>query len=172
MPVEFELVSNALVYLLKSRLISMRTSQDDINEKHLTDLDKEVDLRTLYLSCYQINKLGLAAMKGSIDLDMVHQLYSDLKIGLKSMVLSNYLHLLYLCTPYELVRGFRNLDFDIYHNKVNNFCIYISYFIFELKFNYLKYLALNEDELKCAEVCGINEGFVQKKKFNQKINVK
>lgn len=104
---------------MNNKLIGINTPQDNKNGKQLTISDEEVDLRTLYFSGYEINKLGLAAMKGNIDLDMVDQLYTDLKIGLKSMVLSNYLHLLYLCTPYELARCFRNLDFDIYHTKVN-----------------------------------------------------
>lgn len=95
----------------------MSAAEDD---KKLIELKaEEIDLKTLYISYYKINNLGLAAIKGHIELDVVHQLYTDLSVGLKTMVLSNYLHLLYLCTPYELARNFRELDFDIYYCKVN-----------------------------------------------------
>lgn len=78
----------------------------------------EFDLKTYYFSTFEITKLGTAAIKGNVDLDCVDQLHSDLKIGLKTMVLSNYLHLLYLCTPYDLVNSLINVDYDTYAHKV------------------------------------------------------
>ena len=111
-PKEFDLISNALDYLLKKELVR-------VNSEHSVKVEGDLDgLETLYFSYFEITKLGMAAIKGNVDLDNVHQLYADLKIGLKSMVLSNYLHLLYLCTPYELVNSMINIDFDIYARKV------------------------------------------------------
>jgi len=148
-PAEFEIISDALIYLLKNKFLTMSESEDQ-KSKIETSIET-IDLKTLYKSYYKISNLGLAAVKGNIDLDSVHRLYSDLSIGLKTMVLSNCLHLLYLCTPYDLSRHFRDLDFNIYH---------------------CKYLELNEDEVKCARIIGVQEDFVQKKRFQTKITSK
>jgi len=40
---------------------------------------------------------------GPIDVDRGKQLYDDLTQAQESLVLANYLHLLYLVTPYDLV---------------------------------------------------------------------
>lgn len=40
---------------------------------------------------------------GSIDVDSGTKLYSDLSSAQQSIVLANYLHLLYLVTPYDMV---------------------------------------------------------------------
>lgn len=51
-----------------------------------------------------ISKLGRAAIKGGLDLDTAHVLYEDLVQAQSSLVLFNVLHLLYLVTPYDLVK--------------------------------------------------------------------
>lgn len=110
-PDEFELISSALVYLLENSLIKVNTSGNTV-------ADWKSDAKSLFFANFEVTQLGLAAIKGNVDLDCIHQLYSDLKSGLKCLVLSNYLHLLYLCTPYELVNSLNNVDLDIYLNKV------------------------------------------------------
>jgi POLQ-like helicase len=114
-PDDFDLISNALVYLLKSRLIEINSS-DPLAKCTVTEI---TNVKALYYVQFEITKLGLATTKGNIDLDYVDQLYVDLKTGLKTMVLSNYLHLIYLCTPYELINSLNNIDLDTYINKVN-----------------------------------------------------
>jgi hypothetical protein len=66
------------------------------------------------------------------------------------MVLSTNLHLLYLCTPYELVNSLLNIDYDVYSRKFCN---------------------LTEDEVKCATIIGVTEQYIHKKRFNKAINV-
>lgn len=107
-PEEFEFISNALVYLIKNGFIKSSGSIPSDSE----------NTRSLFYSEFEVTQLGKAAIRGNIDLECVNQLYTDLKFGLKSLVLSNYLHLIYLCTPYELVNGLTNFDFDIYLRKV------------------------------------------------------
>uniref|UniRef100_A0A4W3J0M3 Helicase, POLQ like n=1 Tax=Callorhinchus milii TaxID=7868 RepID=A0A4W3J0M3_CALMI len=51
----------------------------------------------------EVTTLGHATYKGSIDLEYCDVLYKNLKKGLEGLVLSNYLHLIYLVTPYDLV---------------------------------------------------------------------
>jgi len=115
-PQEFNLISNALQYLLKNKLIILKKNAVDYD---VNDLEKENDLNKFFFtSQLEVTKLGTAAIKGNIDLDYVHQLYDDLEIGLKSIVLSNSLHLLYLCTPYDLVNSLTGVDFDTYCRKV------------------------------------------------------
>jgi hypothetical protein len=41
---------------------------------------------------------------GSVDLNFATQLYKDLKKAEESLVLTSHLHLLFLVTPYDLVR--------------------------------------------------------------------
>jgi len=119
-PEEFNLISNALFYLLKNKLITLKKNAKDI-EFDINDLEKENDLNELFFTGkLEVKKLGIAAIKGNIDLDYVHQLYEDLAIGLKSIVLSNNLHLLYLCTPYDLVNNLNGVDFDTYCSKVKS----------------------------------------------------
>lgn len=117
-PEEFNLISTALLYLFKNKLITLKKEGKDL-DYDVNDLEKENDLNKLFFYCrLEVKKLGIAAIKGNIDLDYVHQLYEDLEIGLKSIVLSNNLHLLYLCTPYDLVNNLNGVDFDTYCSKV------------------------------------------------------
>lgn len=110
-PKEFVIFYNALNYLLQNKFVQISEMTSDTKPEDLT-------LNQLYFSKYEITKLGMAAVKGGIDLDFTQQLYSDLKLGLNTMVLSNYLHLLYLCTPYELVDSLNMVDYDTYARKV------------------------------------------------------
>jgi POLQ-like helicase len=111
-PKEFDLISSALDYLLKKELIRINHEESVRQEGDVDGLD------TLYFCKFEVTKLGMGAIEGNIDLDYVHQLHEDLRAGLRSMVLSNYLHLLFLCTPYELAASLNNVDFDIYARKV------------------------------------------------------
>lgn len=115
-PKEFQLISTALDYLLKKQLIKISSKDNllnDHNEKETESLDY------LYFCNFEVTKFGLGVIKGNVDLDYAEQLYADLKCGLKNMVLSNYLHLLFLCTPYDLVSSLMHVDFDIYARKVS-----------------------------------------------------
>ena len=121
-PKEFELISGALNYLVKNKLVTLKSSEFvTINENE--PIEPESDQKNLYFGLLEITKLGMAAIKGNIDLDYVHQLYDDLDVGLRSIVLSSCIHLLYLCTPYELVESLMNLDFDTYARKVSVFLV-------------------------------------------------
>jgi POLQ-like helicase len=67
---------------------------------------------------FKITKLGCASIKSGVDLDLIERLYCDLNVGLKHMILSTNLHLLYLCTPYDLANAITTIDYDIYARKV------------------------------------------------------
>ncbi len=142
-PVEFLMFTHGLRYLLRNGLIRVKGEEE-------TDTKREYGIGELYFGEFEITKLGMAAVKGGIDLEFTGQLHADLKSGLESMVLSNYLHLLYLCTPYELVASLLHIDFDVFARKFGN---------------------LSGDEAKCARVIGVSEEFINKKRFQSKINV-
>ena len=119
-PEEFSLISSALLYLAKNKFISLKKSSETVYGVEEFDKENESELNHLFFTTHiEVTKLGTAAIKGNIDLDCVHQLYDDLNTGLKSIVLSNSLHLLYLCTPYELVNSLITVDFETYCRKVN-----------------------------------------------------
>uniref|UniRef100_F6PXA9 Helicase POLQ-like n=1 Tax=Ciona intestinalis TaxID=7719 RepID=F6PXA9_CIOIN len=101
---------------------------------------------------FQVTKLGNATFKSSIDYDISNQLYDDLKNGLQGLVLENYLHLLYLVTPYDTMVS---PDWMVYLNEINR---------------------LEPGELAAATVIGIEECYItmrasgrnpRKKKANQ-----
>ena len=121
-PKEFIIFYNALNYLLHNKFIQINEMKSEVKPEELT-------LNQLYFSKYEITKLGMAAIKGGVDLDFTQQLFSDLQLGLTTMVLSNYLHLLYLCTPYELVDSLTTVDYDTYARKVRILYVLWSYFI-------------------------------------------
>ena len=107
-PDEFIIFSHGINFLLNNNFVIIKS---EVKRDDLT-------MKELYFSKYEISKLGMAAVKGGIDLDITQQLYNDLTHGLKTMVLSNYLHLLFLCTQYELVNSLSNIDYDTYSRKV------------------------------------------------------
>ena len=43
-----------------------------------------------------MTRVGAAAFKGSIDLELSQKMYEDLKVGLNALCLASYFHLLYL----------------------------------------------------------------------------
>ena len=129
-PDEFFLISNALAYLFKEELITIKNGEIPEN----LDSDSS-SLKKFYYSQFEITKLGMASIKGNINLDYVHKLYDDLKLGLKSIVLSNCLHLLYLCTPYDLVNSLINMNYDTYARKVFE---YFALAFISIKLNLVK----------------------------------
>ena len=121
-PKEFELISGALNYLVKNKLVTLKSSEFlTITENE--PIKPKSNQKNLYFGLLEITKLGMATIKGNIDLDYVHQLYDDLNVEQSKIVLSNsvqLIHLIYICTPYELAESSHvNLDFDTYYHKVS-----------------------------------------------------
>jgi POLQ-like helicase len=108
----FKMIADSLSYLIEKKFLSIQTSLKVSNKS------EEDTPSSLYMSYFEITKLGAASIKANIDLDCVHQLHFDLRLALKCIVLSNYLHLIYLCTPYDLINSVNNMDFDVYSRKV------------------------------------------------------
>jgi POLQ-like helicase len=119
-PAEFALIAHALKFLLKNKFISgLNSDQTSIDWTDDSDNEVTAEFESLfYLSPkLEATRLGRAAIKGNIDLDCVHQLYADLEQGLRSICLSNSLHLLFLCTPYDLVNSLVQVDYEVYCQK-------------------------------------------------------
>ncbi|GAB1607570.1 helicase POLQ-like isoform X1 [Argonauta hians] len=95
--------------------------------------------------CLDITDLGRATYKGSIDIDVSQRLYRDLKKSTQKLVVSNYLHLLALTTPYDLVDT-----------------ITLSWIIYFKQMSYL-----NPDEIAVANALGITENYIARKASNQ-----
>ncbi|KAK3095782.1 hypothetical protein FSP39_019010 [Pinctada imbricata] len=93
----------------------------------------------------EVTPLGRATFKGSVDIDYASLLYTDLQKGEESLVLSSYLHLLYLVTPY-----------DTPNNISPSWMTYFQVM-----------MALNPVELKVAELIGVPESYVAKKVSGQ-----
>ncbi|XP_053406623.1 helicase POLQ-like [Mercenaria mercenaria] len=94
----------------------------------------------------EVTRIGKATFKGPIDPDYAEMLYKDLKKAEEPLVISNHLHLLYLVTPYDVVKD-----------------ITPSWFIY---FNQMSHL--NSSELKVASLIGVPESYIARKASQQK----
>lgn len=68
-----------------------------------------------------ISKLGRASFKSGFDLIKAQIIYKDLMQAQRSLVLLNYMHLLYIVTPYEPVDINVYPDMSIYYSQVSSF---------------------------------------------------
>ncbi|XP_022092719.1 helicase POLQ-like isoform X2 [Acanthaster planci] len=94
-----------------------------------------------------VTKLGRAAFKGSIDIDLCASIYVDLKQACdEGLVLANSLHLLYLVTPYDLV-SMSNPNWVIYDRLYSN---------------------LNDGDLRVAELVGVTDKYLNFKVAGRK----
>uniref|UniRef100_UPI00398F51AE helicase POLQ-like isoform X2 n=1 Tax=Pristiophorus japonicus TaxID=55135 RepID=UPI00398F51AE len=84
-----EVIEQALEPLMEKGLINGKISSSSDGEEMYHKLE--------------VTKLGHATFKGSIDLEYCDTLNMDLKKSLEGLVLGNYLHLIYLVTPYDMV---------------------------------------------------------------------
>ncbi|XP_041473408.1 helicase POLQ-like [Lytechinus variegatus] len=117
--------------------------QRDLVELAQNALKQVADLclvKTTKDNLLEVTRIGHAACKGSVDLDLCSDLYKDLKFGCdKGLVLANSLHLLYLVTPYDQIDSARP-----------NWMVYMKQFS-----------CLTESEHKVAELVGVSEFYMQ-----------
>lgn len=88
----------------------------------------------------ELCSLGRAAMKGCIDMECAYTLYQDLKKAQEHLILLDYLHLLYLVTPYNIISQIKPIGF-IYYDMI---------------------IKLSETQMKTARLLGINEVNISK----------
>uniref|UniRef100_V9IK62 Helicase POLQ-like n=1 Tax=Apis cerana TaxID=7461 RepID=V9IK62_APICE len=79
-------------------------------------------------------------MKGCIDMECAYTLYQDLKKAQEHLILLDYLHLLYLVTPYNIISQIKPIGF-IYYDMI---------------------IKLSETQMKTARLLGINEVNISK----------
>ncbi|XP_064096171.1 helicase POLQ-like [Macrobrachium nipponense] len=92
------------------------------------------------------SRLGHAAIKGNIDLDLASCLYSDLITARENLAVNCYLHLLYLVVPYDIVSSVKVVPDVLYK----------------------AFLMLGDEELKVARLLGITEGVLIKLTMGQR----
>ncbi|XP_077979888.1 helicase POLQ-like [Glandiceps talaboti] len=123
---------DAVTHLLKLGLIKEKRSEDDNAEN----------------TSLEVTKLGHAAFRGSLDIDVCPEVYNDLKTAAeKGLVVTNTLHLLYLVTPRDM------------NSKVK-----IDWMNF-----YKRFSGLSEVELGTAEMIGVHESYVARKAAGQRV---
>ncbi|XP_058790306.1 helicase POLQ-like isoform X2 [Phymastichus coffea] len=154
-----EVTDKALVSLLRNHILRLKETNSIKSDSNLdtsvrfpTQIEQnEVDEETkksvkktkniIYLTNsteLELCPLGKAAMKGSIDLHTAEKLYEDLKIAQQNLILDNYLHLLYLITPFEKVSQVKPVG-DVYYDTI---------------------MKLPPNEMQVAKLLGINEATV------------
>lgn len=116
--------------------VKILSSQDDLTTADVaasTPARQAVVIRNS--TVLEISKLGKAAVRACIDLERSKVLYQDLVEAQKSLVLKDFLHLLYIVTPYETAESL---------TPNNN--IYYGLFV-----------KLSADQLHTARTLGITE---------------
>nr|XP_033323722.1 helicase POLQ-like [Megalopta genalis] len=111
-------------------------SQDEDSANKVTEINKKKTIVTLLGETeLELCSLGRAAMKGNIDMNSAYTLYTDLQRAQEHLILVDYLHLLYLVTPYDIVSQIKPIG-SIYYDVVTN---------------------LSETQMKTARLLGVNE---------------
>ncbi|XP_067850479.1 helicase POLQ-like isoform X2 [Heptranchias perlo] len=128
-----EVIEQALESLMEKGLIKGKISSGTGEEEMCHKLE--------------VTKLGHATYKGSIDLAYCDTLNMDLKKSLEGLVLDNYLHLIYLVTPYDMVSQCTP-DWMIYFRQFHQ---------------------LDVIEQKVFATVGVPEGFLTKKASGQAV---
>ncbi|XP_047356162.1 helicase POLQ-like isoform X3 [Vespa velutina] len=84
--------------------------------------------------------LGRAAIKAGIDLQSAYELYEDLKTAQKHLILTDYLHLLYLMTPYNILNQIQPIG-SVYYDAITK---------------------LSDVQMEIVRLIGINEFIITK----------
>lgn len=130
---------------VKSTLLSIQTQQETLTSNSIVH-DCLSSLKENGFIKYKLKqgreilettKLGRAAFKGGIDLELVNKVYNELKTAQKCLSLHSYLHLIYLVTPME--KSQISIIPDIYFSA---------------------YMALSSDDLHTAELIGVTESCI------------
>ncbi|XP_067948031.1 helicase POLQ-like [Watersipora subatra] len=98
----------------------------------------------------EVSELGIAAYKGTINVDIANKLYEDLYAAQRALSVQNYLHLIYLITPYELVSQV-NVDWSLMFDMHGR---------------------LGEPDSHVADAVGVSERFLHRMTINSKKNLK
>ncbi|XP_033349489.1 helicase POLQ-like [Bombus vosnesenskii] len=123
----FDIFKPNVSVVFPSQTISPNDTIIETKRKRILKLTNETEL--------ELCSLGRAAMKGCIDMQCAYTLYQDLKKAQEHLILIDYLHLLYLVTPYNLISQIKPTG-TIYYDVVTG---------------------LSETQMKTARLLGINE---------------
>ncbi|XP_014782396.1 helicase POLQ-like [Octopus bimaculoides] len=137
-----ELTKNCLQSLLDLGLVKQKQN----TASHVENADDKTENSSISANFnLAISDLGRAVYKGSIDIDISDKLYNDLKKSTEMLVVSNYLHMLALTTPYDIVSTVTP-SWIIYFKQLSS---------------------LKSDELSVANYMGITENYVARKASGQ-----
>uniref|UniRef100_A0A336LTU1 CSON004458 protein n=1 Tax=Culicoides sonorensis TaxID=179676 RepID=A0A336LTU1_CULSO len=136
-------------YLLqRNESVVIETTQNPLDEQKMQQIPGKPARFIKGKAPLEVSIQGKAAIKACITLEKANILYADLKKAAKHLVLMNYLHLLYLATPYDTADQNRP-DPSAYYEAYNK---------------------LNNDERETARVIGLTEAkarhILQRKQFD------
>ncbi|KAM9306729.1 helicase POLQ-like [Pholidichthys leucotaenia] len=146
-----DFLRGTLLFVQQQQLCVQRSLWEEVErcvgilkEEHLITVATAADSLTQTL---QVTKLGKATYKGSVDLTYSGLLYKDLSKGLDGLLLSSYLHLVYLVTPYDLIPQCKP-DWMVYFRQ---------------------FTLLSAAEQKMTAAIGVPESFVARKAAGQSV---
>ncbi|XP_076295876.1 helicase POLQ-like [Lasioglossum baleicum] len=122
---------------LKPNVSVVIPSQDEDCADKITEINSKKKKVVMLLGETELElcDLGRASMKGNIDIEAAYTLYADLQKAQDHLIIVDYLHLLYLVTPYDIVSQIKPHG-SIYYDVVTN---------------------LPETQMKTARLLGVNE---------------
>lgn len=109
--------STSSVAIETIRLAGRSTSETTSKESKKSSKKKQIFVKPS--TSLEINALGRAAYKSCIDLNKAQVIYNDLQEAQKSLVLIDYLHLLYIVTPCEPADINVYPDMGVYYAQVS-----------------------------------------------------
>ncbi|XP_015186066.1 PREDICTED: helicase POLQ-like isoform X2 [Polistes dominula] len=115
-------------------------SQESMSIENPEIIKKKPKIALTSTTKLELCDLGRAAMKAGIDLHCAYELYEDLKKAQKHLILTDYLHLLYLITPYNIVNQIQLIE-SVYYDTITK---------------------LSEVQMEIVRLIGINECMISK----------
>ncbi|KAI4489482.1 hypothetical protein M0802_011094 [Mischocyttarus mexicanus] len=115
-------------------------SQESISTEKSETIKKKPKIALKSTTKLELCDLGRAAMKAGIDLQSAYDLYDDLKKAKKHLILTDYLHLLYLITPYNIINQIKLIE-SVYYDTITK---------------------LSEAQMEVVRLIGISEYMISK----------
>ncbi|CAL7945074.1 unnamed protein product [Xylocopa violacea] len=149
-----EIVDKTIIELLKASVIKVKREHaslialdttivfpsQDISPSSISTKTNKKTVKLTRETKLELCSLGRAAMKGYMDMQCAYMLYQDLKKAQEHLILVDYLHLLYLVTPYDIISQINPVG-SVYYDVV---------------------VHLSEKQMKTARLLGIDEVTVRK----------
>ncbi|XP_071523893.1 helicase POLQ-like isoform X2 [Panulirus ornatus] len=135
-----------------SRNVSVYTSLASMSDNSVYHLCKPVTSDDQLT----VSRLGQAAIKGSVDLNLASCLYKDLCVARENLAVNSHLHLLYLVVPYDIVSSIKIIP-DVYYSANVTQSVLHRFYMALL----LHHVWMGMGVWQASELFQVHRGFIQ-----------